>query len=160
VVRYDAGLGYFQTEGMFAGARYIPFSAIERVGTDGAYLNVTKSFVHDVYAHMPAVYPTLKNGKTTGEASISDRVTRHTLSLNAPAVNAVREHIGVGTNVFDAENKRVGTVDAYDRRTGYMRIQKAGLSSKDVFLPVTTVSYLDDRGVHLRETKDELATRF
>jgi hypothetical protein len=41
-----------------------------------------------------------------------------------------------------------------------MRIEKGVFSVKDIFLPVTTVSFLDDRGIHLTEPKETIMTRF
>jgi hypothetical protein len=32
--------------------------------------------------------------------------------------------------------------------------------TKDIFLPVTTASFLDDRGIHLTEPKETIMTRF
>jgi hypothetical protein len=122
---------------------------------------VTRSFVADVYGHMPSVVPGLTlDGKLTGGGVVASGYTGRNVSLDAAAVNALRETLTIGTDVFDAENKRLGTIDAYDRRTGYMRIEKAGLSFQDIFVPVTSVGYLDERGVHLRETKEEIANRF
>ena len=56
------------------------------------------------------------------------------------------KRIDIGTTVLDSEFKNLGTVEAYDSDTGYMRIEKDGLTIKDIFLPVTSVSYLDDSG--------------
>jgi len=41
-----------------------------------------------------------------------------------------------------------------------MRIEKEGLTVKDIFLPVTSVSYLDEEGIHLYESKDTIMHRF
>jgi hypothetical protein len=75
-------------------------------------------------------------------------------------LRVVRENIHEGTPVIDSEGKKLGTVQAYDGSTGYMRIEKGGIFLKDIFLPVTTVSFLDDRGIHLSEPKDTIMNRF
>ena len=75
-----------------------------------------------------------------------------------------------GMEVYDVEgakvgqvvryDKNLGTVDQYDGDSGYMRIEKDGFTIKNVFLPVTTISYLDDEGIHLSENKDTIMHRF
>ena len=41
-----------------------------------------------------------------------------------------------------------------------MQIEKDGFTVKDIFLPVTSISFLDDQGIHLSEAKDTLWTRY
>ena len=161
VARYDTALGYFETVGTFSGSRYVPFSAVERIGPTGAWLNVTKSLVSTVYKDMPAVVPGLTaDGRLTGKATADSGYTGEPVPLDAAALGIVRQNIHAGTPVFDAESKKVGTVEAYDGSTGYMRVEKGTLFPKDIFLPVTAVSFLDDRGIHLSETKDTITNRF
>jgi hypothetical protein len=62
--------------------------------------------------------------------------------------------------VFDDADEEVGAIDGYDRTTGYMRIEEGILAPKPVFLPATTVSFLDDRGIHLSIAKDAIAERY
>ena len=57
-------------------------------------------------------------------------------------------------------DRNLGTIQAYDSDTGYMRIEKEGITLKDIFLPVTSVSFLDDRGIHLSEAKETIMNRF
>jgi hypothetical protein len=161
VVGYDRALGYFETEGTFGGHRYIPFLAVESVGPAGAHLNVTKDVVSNVYDHMPAVRPEFTaEGKPTGGGTVLSGYERKRIPLDADAIALVRDKIHIGTSVYDADDLKVGAIDAYDGETGYMRIQKGTLVFKDVYLPVTSVAYLDDRGIHLSVTKDEIAHRF
>ena len=163
VVRYNKKVGYFETLGTFSGPRYIPFLAIERIGPSGAYLNVTRSVVSDVYDHMPAVTPDLTpEGKLTGGGTVQSGRTGKMVPLDADGLRVVKEQIPFARAlpVLDAELKNLGTVEAYDNGSGYMRIEKDGFTVKDIFLPVTSVSYLDDEGIHLSETKDTIMTRF
>jgi hypothetical protein len=161
VVRYDTTLGYFETEGTFSGARYIPFYAIERIGPTGAHLNVTRALVSDVYHHMPSVTPNLTpNGRLTGDGRVASGYTGRPVPLDAQGLNVIREQIEAGAHVFDATGKNLGIVQRYDRKTGYMRIEKGGLAIKDIFLPVTSVAYLDERGIHLSESHATIAQRF
>ena len=161
VVRYDKNLGYFETLGTFSGSRYIPFWAIEKIGPSGTYLNVTRAVVSDVYDHMPAVTPDITpRGKLAGTGKVQSGRTGKMVPLDADGLKLVKERIHAGTTVLDADEKNVGTVQEYDGDSGYMRIEKEGLTEKEVFLPVTSVSYLDDEGIHLSETKDTIMTRF
>jgi len=161
VTRYDRKLGYIQTEGTFSGARYIPVSAIERLGPSGAYLNVSSGTVKDLYQHMPKVSPDVdSSGKLTGTGKVASGYTGRPVPLDADGLQLVREKITKGTKVFDAEGKKVGAVQVYDKDTGYMRIEKGDVFVKDIFLPVTAVSYLDDTGIHLAEAKDSIMSHF
>jgi hypothetical protein len=161
VVRYDKTLGYFETEGTFSGPRYIPFWAIEALGPSGCYLNVTRSVVTDVYSHMPAVTPDLTaEGRLTGTGRVTSGITGKMVPLDADGLRVVKERIHAGTPVLDLDDQNLGTVQRYDGDSGYMCIEKEGFTVKDVFLPVTTVSYLDDEGIHLSETKDTIMHRF
>jgi hypothetical protein len=161
VVGYNRALGYIETEGTFGGHRYIPFLAVESVGPTGAHLNVTKDTVANVYDHMPAVRPEFTpEGKPTGGGTALSGYDRGRVPLDADAIAVVRDKIQAGTSVYDADDLKVGELDAYNRETGYMRIQKGTFSFKDLYLPVTSVAYLDDIGIHLTVTKNEIAHRF
>jgi hypothetical protein len=161
VTRYNKNLGYFETLGSFTGPRFIPFWAIERVGPSGCYLNVTRSVVAEVYDHMPAVTPDITpEGKLAGTGKVQSGKTGKMVPLDADGLREVKELIHEGTPVLDSDRKKLGRVEAYDGDSGYMRIEKEGLTVKDVFLPVTSVSYLDDEGIHLSEDKDTIMTRF
>jgi hypothetical protein len=161
VVRYDKQLGYFETQGTFSGPRYIPFWAIERIGPSGSYLNVTRSVVSDIYSHMPAVAPNFTpGGRFTGGGTVVSGRTGQIVPLDAEALLAIRDEIQLGATVLDADNKNLGTIEDYDSASGYMRVEKAGFNYTDVYLPVTSVSFLDDEGIHLAEEKETIMTRF
>jgi len=158
VTRYDAAVGYFQLDGVLSGPRYVPFLSIERVGPTGAQLNVTKDVVSNAYRRMPRVTLAVEDGKIA--ATVQSGRSGGAVPLDAEAIRALREQIHVGTSVFDYDELKIGNVEAYDPKIGYMRIEKGHTVAKDIFLPVTSVSYLDDRGIHLWMTKTEIANRF
>jgi hypothetical protein len=161
VVDYNRAIGYFETEGTFGGHRYVPFCAVESVGPTGAHLNVTKDVVSNVYDHMPAVRPDFTaEGKPTGGGTMLSGYNRGRIPLDADAIAVAREHIRVGASVFDADDLKLGVLDAFNRETGYMRIQKGALIFKDIFVPMTSVAYLDDRGIHLSMSQAEITNRF
>jgi hypothetical protein len=161
VVKYDTILGYVETLGTFSGPRFIPFFAFERIGPAGAYLNVSKWVVSDVYDHLPRVTPDVTlGGKLTGGGTVMSGHTGKTVPLDADALRLVHEKIHGGTTVLDVDDKYLGTIQAYDDDTGYMRIEKDGLTIKDIFLPVTSVSFLDDDGIHLYEAKDTIMSHY
>jgi hypothetical protein len=161
VVQSNGSMGYFETQGMFTAPRYIPFWAIESFGPDRVRLNVTRSVVTEVYRHIPSVTPELdREGKLTGAATVQSGITGRTVPLDADALREVRERIHVGTPVLDADDKDIGRIQAYDTESGYMRVEKDALAPKEIFLPVTAVSFLDDEGIHLSEGRDTLLNRF
>ena len=161
VVRYDQRLGYIETLGTFTSPRFVPFLAIERIGPSGIYLNVPRSVVSDVYNHMPRVTPELTpGGRLTGGGTVESGDTGRRVPLDAEELRMVREGIYIGATVLDVDDKNLGAIQAYDASTGYMRIEKDGFTVKEVFLPVTSVSFLDDQGIHLYESKDTLMNRY
>jgi hypothetical protein len=161
VMQVDQDLGYFQTLGAFSGPRYIPFFAIEQTGPSGIYLNVTKLVVSHVYNHTPGVRPDLTpGGKLTGTGTVPSGYTGRAVPLDADALRDVREDLFIGATVLDVDDKNLGSVQAFDADTGYMRIEKDGFTVKEIYLPVTSVSFVDDRGIHLSESKDTLWNRY
>ena len=89
----------------------------------------------------------------TRSGTVDSGYTGLPVPLDAAAIRVVQEQIHVGTSVFDSENKNLGTIEDLDNSTGYMRVEKGVLFPKDIFLPVTSVAFLDDRGVHLSEAQ-------
>jgi hypothetical protein len=161
IQKVDKVLGYFETIGAFTGPRYIPFYAIERIEPSGIRLNVMKSVVSHVYNHTPGVRPDLTpGGKLTGSGTVASGYTGRAVPLDADALREAREDVFIGVTVLDADDKNLGTIQAFDAETGYLRIEKDGFTVKDVFLPVTSVAFVDDRGVHLSEAKETLWNRY
>jgi hypothetical protein len=162
LIRHDTRLGYLETQGTFSGPRYIPFLAIESLAPDRIRLNVTKDVVTAVYKRIPEVTPEVSaSGKLTGGATIeSGYDLSHHVPLDADQICRVRHLIREGFPVYDEMDEKLGTVEAYDPDTGYMRLLKGTFAPKEVFLPVTAISYLDDRGIHLSAPKDEITTRY
>lgn len=160
VVQFDKALGYFETLGMFEGSRYVPFWAIERIDSSGIHLNVMKSVVSHVYNHMPGVRPELTADGKLIDGTVASGYTGRAVPLDAEALRLAREEIYIGATVLDADNKNLGALQDYDGDSGYMRIEKDGFTVKDIFLPVTSISFLDDQGIHLSEAKDLLWTRY
>jgi hypothetical protein len=161
LVRYDERLGYLETRGTFSGPRYIPFSAIQSISPDKIHLNVTKDVISVMYKRMPAATPELVGGMPTGGATVEsgyDRARR--LPLDAQELRLLRDQIQEGSVVYDEFDERVGFVEAYDPKTGYMRLDAGKLVPKPVFLPATAVSYLDDRGIHLSVARDSIASLY
>jgi hypothetical protein len=161
VVQVDRVLGYFETLGTFFGPRYIPFLAVERIDPSGIHLNVMKSVVSHVYNHTPGVRPDLTpGGKPTGGGNVASGYTGRAVPLDADALRAARADVFIGATVLDVDDKNLGTIQDFDADTGYMRIEKDGFIVKDMFLPVTSVSFVDDLGIHLSEARDTLSSRY
>jgi hypothetical protein len=163
VNRIDKVLGYFETVGMFSDPRYIPFFAIERIepsGPSGVWLNVPKSVVSHVYDHTPQAKPDFApSGKLAG-GTVASGYTGRAIPLDADALQEVRNDVFLGATVFDVDEKNLGSIQDFDADTGYMRIEKDGFSVNEIFLPVTAVSFVDDREIHLSESKETLWDRY
>ena len=161
ILKVDKTLGYFETLGAFTGPRYIPFYAIERIEPSGIRLNVMKSVVSQVYDHTPGVRPDLTpGGKLTGSGTVASGYTGRAVPLDADALREATEDVFIGATVLDVDGKNLGTIQAFDAETGYLRIEKDGFTVKDIFLPVTSVAFVDDQGIHLSEAKETLWNRY
>jgi hypothetical protein len=161
VMRTEKDLGYFETSGIFSGPRYIPFWAIDHFGPSGVFLNVTRTVVSDVYDRLPEVTPDISpTGRFTGNGHVQSGRTGKMVPLDADGLREVREHIHPGVKVFDADDESVGWIESYDKASGYMRVEQTQLLEGDLFLPATSVSFLDQDGIHLTDTRDTLMSRF
>lgn len=161
LIRYDERLGYLETQGAFTAPRYIPYLAIESVTPAAIYLNVTRDVVSAVYKRMPEVRPVIRDGKLTGGATVeSGRDFSRRVSLDAQQLHDLRDRIAEGTPVLDEMDEMVGIVEAYDRDTGYMRIDKGPVAPAPLFLPATAIGFVDDRGIHLNVGKDAIIVQF
>ena len=160
LVRYDERLGYLETCGTFSGVRYIPFTAIQSISPDKIHLNVSKDVVSVIYKRMPAATPELIDGKVTGATVESGYDRTRRLPLDAEELRKLRDQIHQGNAVFDEFEERVGIVEDYDPKTGYMRLDVGKLEEKPVFLPATAVSYLDDLGIHLSVCRESIASLY
>ena len=69
--------------------------------------------------------------------------------------------ITVGTDVFDANGEKVGTVKQYNPQASYMVLEKGMLFKKDLYIPVSAIERTTTDGVRLSLFKDDLkADRF
>ena len=70
--------------------------------------------------------------------------------------NRFNQPIPLGTNVFDANGEKVGTVSGYHAQGEYLTIQKGWLLTHDIYVPFTRIGNVIASEVHLSLTKDEL----
>jgi hypothetical protein len=69
--------------------------------------------------------------------------------------------ITVGTDVFDANGEKVGTVRQYNPQESYMVLEKGMLFKKDLYVPVSAIDRTTTDGIRLSLFKDDLkADRF
>lgn len=67
-----------------------------------------------------------------------------------------QQHLDPGTLVFDAEGKWVGIVSLHNTPGSALVVQKGRWFPKNLYLPVQAIDYVDDGGVSLRLSKDDL----
>jgi len=66
-----------------------------------------------------------------------------------------------GTDVYDANGEKVGTVRQYNPQASYMVLEKGMLFKKDLYIPVSAIERTTTDGVRLSLFKDDLkADRF
>ena len=70
--------------------------------------------------------------------------------------NRFNQPIPLGTNVFDVNGEKVGTVSGYHAQGEYLTIQKGWLLTHDIYVPFTRIGNVIASEVHLSLTKDEL----
>lgn len=67
-----------------------------------------------------------------------------------------QQHLDPGTLVFDAEGKWVGIVSLHNTPGSSLVVQKGRWFPKNLYLPVQDIDRVDDGGVSLRLSKDDL----
>ena len=85
---------------------------------------------------------------------ISMKIYDDTITLD------IREYIDYGLHVYDVSSTKVGTVDEYDRATGYMIVRANPLSEKDLYIPFNAVTHIDPRDLFVAGTKEELHRKY
>jgi uncharacterized protein (TIGR02271 family) len=66
------------------------------------------------------------------------------------------DQIPTGATVYDAGGEKVGSVAEYIPETGYLLVEKGWLFIKDLYIPASAISRIDDDSVYLRLYKDDL----
>jgi hypothetical protein len=164
VQQYDLTNGWFQTEKGFFFPRdcYVPFSAINRIGPTGIYLNVTKEYVKDTYNKPPLVDVDVVAGPAGAAAvgTVSSGYDGSRVVVDGTTISAVIGRLDNGLKVYDSTGDQVGRLYQYVPSSDWIVVEKGVFSSKDLFIPVTAVAYLDNDGAHLRVPKDVLKEAF
>jgi uncharacterized protein (TIGR02271 family) len=68
------------------------------------------------------------------------------------------DQLPVGTDVFDTNGTKIGTLAAYDPDAGYIVVQKGWLFHTDVYIPTSAITTTTDEGIAVQYSKDELAS--
>ena len=68
----------------------------------------------------------------------------------------IRQYMDYGLDVYDVESKKVGTVDDFDRATGYMMVRSSAVSDSDLSIPFSAITHIDPREVFVSKSRDEL----
>jgi hypothetical protein len=82
------------------------------------------------------------------------------MRANRTNQNPTNQRIAAGMTVYAMDGDKVGTVRNYDPLVGYLDIQQGWLFTKDFYVGVGEVYTVDEDGITLRLTKDELDDRF
>jgi hypothetical protein len=164
VLEVDRTNGWFQTEKgiFFPRDRYIPFSAIDRIGPSGIYLTVTKDYVKDMYDQPPMVDVDVVAGPDGGAAvgTVHSGYDGSRVVVDSETISQVIKGLDNGLKVYDVYGTKVGRVYQYVPGSAWIVVEKGAFSSSDLYIPVTAINYLDGDGVHLRVSKDVLKDAF
>jgi len=79
------------------------------------------------------------------------------MSTNQTMQNTATWQIADGMTAFGSDGEKLGTVRNYDLQAGYLDIQQGWLFHKDFYVGLTTVAAVDENGVTLRLTKQDVA---
>lgn len=66
------------------------------------------------------------------------------------------DQIAVGATVYDAAGEKIGTIAEYDPQAGYLLVEKGWLFRKDIYIPMSAITRIDENGVYLQFYKDDL----
>jgi hypothetical protein len=164
VQQVDLTNGWLQTEKgvLFAHDRWIPFSAIERLGPSGIYLSMTKDYIKETYGQPPFIYIDVV-AVPTG-ATISGTITSgydgSRIAVDSTTIIKAIKRLGRDPKVYDADGATVGRVTRYDLASCWIVVEARTFSPQDLYIPITAVAYLAHDSVHLRVTKDVLHEAF
>lgn len=61
-----------------------------------------------------------------------------------------------GTDVYDANGDKVGTVQEFNPQANCIVVQKGLIFTKDLYIPMNAIDGRDDNGLYLNLTKDDL----
>ena len=70
--------------------------------------------------------------------------------------SAASWEVADGMAVYGTDGEKLGTVRNYDPRVGYFDIQRGWLFHKDFYVTMSDVAMVDEHGIILRLTKQEL----
>jgi hypothetical protein len=164
VLQVDLTNGWFQSEKgvFFPRDRYIPFSAIDRVGPSGIYLTVTKDYVKDMYDQPPMVDVDVVAGPNGAAAlgTVRSGYDGSRVLVNSTTLSQAIARLDNGLKVYDANGAKVGRVYQYVPGSAWIVVEKGAFSTSDLYIPVTAIDYLDGDGVFLRVPKDVLKDAF
>jgi hypothetical protein len=164
VQQHDLTSGWLQTEKgvFFPKDRYIPFSAIDRIGPSGIYLSVTKDYVKEMYGQPPVVEVGVAADPAGAAAvgTVPSGYDGRRVVVDSSTISEALLRMENGLKVYDANGETVGRVYQYAAGSDWFVVEKGVFSPKDLYIPVTAVAYLDGDGVHLRVTKDVLKNAF
>jgi len=164
VYQYIAGSDWIVVDrGPFSSDCYIPVTVVNYLDADGVHLRVTKDVLKDTFTLKPGTI-TVDDARIP-EASLAAGTvsTWHDGSrvvVDSATVSVAMDRMGRSPRVYDFDGEDVGSVCQYDAASGWIVVEKGTLVAKDHFIPVTAVDYLDEKGVHLRVTKDVLERAF
>ncbi|MDB5056803.1 MAG: hypothetical protein JWO59_275, partial [Chloroflexi bacterium] len=156
--------GWFQTEkgALFPRDRYIPFSAIDRIGPSGIYLNVTKDYVKAMLDKPPSVNVDVVDGPAgaTPVGTVTSGYDGSRVVVDDSTISQAIDRLANGLKVYDSNGETVGRVYQYVPGSNWIAVEKGAFSPNDLFIPVTAVEYVDYDGAHLRVSKDVLQNAF
>jgi hypothetical protein len=67
-----------------------------------------------------------------------------------------QQHVDPGTPVYDADGRWVGIVSLRNMPGPYLVVQKGRMFPKDIYLPVSVIAHVDDEGICLQLSRDDL----
>jgi hypothetical protein len=70
--------------------------------------------------------------------------------------NAPSWEVADGMAVYGTDGEKLGSVRNYDSRVGYFDIQRGWLFHKDFYVTMSDIAMVDQHGIILRLTKQEL----
>lgn len=68
--------------------------------------------------------------------------------------------IDPGLTVYDAEGKKVGSVETVDRDTGWFTVSAGDFSDREFYLPYSLITNIDQHEMFVSRTEDELRANY
>jgi len=131
---------------------YVPFSLITNIDPHDLFFSMSKSELRANYTNRPprSTFVEELGGKETAVTSEPSGYDGTPRVVESVRIDSLKKRIAVGDHVYSSDMVDLGTIERYDRATGWMMVEKRAMptpstpqGTPDLLIPVTLVEQAD-----------------